>query len=179
MSTVPAKYSRVAICLHWVIAFLIALNVGGGFYLGKFASSADQQALALHYHASLGIVIFSLALIRLAWRLSHQPPALPASIPRWQQRASDVVHWALYVLMLTVPMTGFLFRTAGGHVVNFFGLANLPLFIHKNETLRTITGTLHVMMVWLLVALVVGHIAAALKHRFIDRDGVAERMLRW
>ena len=147
--------------------------------MAKFASSADAEAWALYYHASLGIIIFILAVIRLAWRLTHQPPALPANIPRWQQKTSDAVHWALYVLMLMVPMTGFLYRTAGGHVVSFFGLANLPLFIHKNETLRTITGTLHVMMVWLLVALVVGHVAAALKHRFIDRDGVAERMLQW
>jgi cytochrome b561 len=133
----------------------------------------------LSYHASLGTIIFALAFIRLAWRLSHQPPALPASIPRWQQMASHVVHWALYFLMLIVPMTGFLYRTAGGHVVSFFGFANLPLFVDKNETLRTITGTLHVIMVWVLIALVVGHIAAALKHRFIDRDGVAERMLQW
>jgi cytochrome b561 len=169
----------VAIGLHWAIGLLIVLNIGGGLYMDKFASSANDRDWALYYHASLGTVIFLLAFFRLAWRLSHQPPALPASIPRWQQMASDFVHWTLYVLMLIVPITGFLYQAAGGYVVSLFGVANLPLFVDKNQILRTTTGTLHVIMVWVLVALVVGHVAAALKHLLIDRDGVAERMLRW
>jgi cytochrome b561 len=177
VTTRSTSYSRVAITMHWSIALLIFLNIGLGFFMETFPKSAPGHDQVLFYHASFGTLIFGLAVFRLFWRATHRPPALPASIPSWQQRAAHGLHWLLYTLMFVVPLTGYLHRMAGGHPVSFFGLGNLPVLIGKDEPLRLLTDTLHVTLVWVLCILVVGHIGAALKHRFIDRDGVIQRML--
>ncbi|MFZ0869241.1 MAG: cytochrome b [Rhodanobacter sp.] len=174
----PASYTKVAIAMHWLIALLIFLNVGVGIYMGTFPKSAPGHDAVLFYHASIGSLIFMLAVFRLIWRSTHKPPALPASITSWQQTAAHTLHWVLYSLMLLVPLTGYMHRMAGGHQVSFFGLGYLPVLIGKDEQLRLLTDTLHVCLVWVLCILVIGHIGAALKHRLIDRDSVIQRMLR-
>jgi cytochrome b561 len=174
----PASYTKVAIAMHWLIALLIFLNVGVGIYMEGFPKSAPGHDAVLFYHASIGSLIFMLAVVRLIWRSTHRPPGLPASIASWQQTAAHTLHWVLYSLMLLVPLTGYMHRMAGGHPISFFGLGYLPVLIGKSEPLRLLTDTLHVCLVWVLCILVVGHIAAALKHRLIDRDDVLKRMLR-
>ncbi|QWT21342.1 cytochrome b [Bacillus sp. NP157] len=172
------SYSKVAIFLHWSIALLIFLNIGLGFFMGTFPKSNPWHDQVLFYHASFGTLIFLLAVARLAWRATHTPPALPSHIPSWQKTVAHGLHWVLYTLMLVVPMTGYMHRMAGGHPVSFFGIGYLPVLIGKDEPLRLLTDTLHVSLVWVLCILVAGHLAAALKHAFIDRDGVIQRMLR-
>jgi len=177
-TTQPATYTKVAIAMHWSIALLIFLNVALGFFMETFPKKAPGHDEVLFYHASFGTLIFLLAVFRLFWRSTHKPPALPSSIPAWQRGIAHALHWVLYSLMLLVPLTGYLHRMAGGHDVSFFGLGNLPVLIGKDEPLRLLTDTLHVSLVWVLCILVVGHIGAALKHRFFDRDSVIQRMLR-
>jgi len=174
----PTSYTKVAVTMHWLIAFLIFLNVGLGFFMETFPKKAPGHDEVLFYHASVGSLIFMLAVFRLFWRSTHTPPALPAHIPSWQQKTAHTLHWILYSLMLLVPLTGYLHRMAGGHPVSFFGIGFLPVLIGKDEPLRLLTDTLHVSLVWVLCILVVGHLGAALKHRLIDRDGVIQRMLR-
>jgi cytochrome b561 len=174
----PTSYTKVAIAMHWLIALLIFLNVSVGIYMESFPKSAPGHDAVLFYHASIGSLIFMLAVFRLIWRSTHKPPALSASIASWQQTAAHTLHWVLYSLMLLVPLTGYMHRMAGGHPVSFFGLGYLPVLIGKDEPLRLLTDTLHVCLVWVLCILVIGHIGAALKHRLIDRDGVIQRMLR-
>ncbi|HEY4092631.1 MAG TPA: cytochrome b [Luteibacter sp.] len=171
------SYTKVAIAMHWSIAILIFLNVFLGFLMETFPKSNPGHDQVLFYHASFGSLIFGLAVFRLFWRSTHKPPALPSHIPSWQQTIAHVLHWVLYTLMFVVPLTGYLHRMAGGHPVSFFGMGDLPVLIGKNEPLRLLTDTLHVTLVWVLCILVVGHIGAALKHRFIDRDRVIQRML--
>jgi len=177
-SAQPA-YTRVAVTLHWLIGFLIFMNFGLGLSMETFPKHTLQNDTLLFFHASTGSLIFMLAVARLLWRMTHRPMPLPASVVSWQVTASHVLHWTLYVLMLAVPLSGYVHRLAGAHPVNFFGLGVLPVFVGKNEPLRLITDTLHEALVWMLALLVLGHLAAALKHRFIDRDGVLGRMLRW
>lgn len=174
----PTSYTKVAVAMHWLIASLIFLNVGLGFFMETFPKSAPGHDTVLFYHASVGSLIFMTALFRLFWRSTHRPPALPAHIPSWQQKIAHTLHWVLYALMFLVPFTGYLHRMAGGHPVSFFGIGFLPVIIGKDEPLRLLTDTLHVALVWTLCILVVGHVGAALKHRFFDRDGVIQRMLR-
>lgn len=175
---VPASYTRVAISMHWLIAPLIFLNVVLGFYMASFPKTAPTHDQVLFYHASIGSLIFMLAVVRLVWRLTHRPPALSPTIATWQRGLAHALHWTLYVLMLIVPLSGYVHRLAGAHTVNFFGLGNLPVFIGKDEPLRLLTHTLHEALVWVLCVLVVGHIGAAAKHWLIDHDGVLQRMLR-
>jgi len=174
----PRSYTKVAVAMHWLIALLIFSNVGLGFFMETFPKKAPGHDEVLFYHASIGSLIFMLAVFRLVWRSTHKPPALPAHIPSWQQKTAHTLHWVLYSLMFLVPLTGYLHRMAGGHPVSFFGIGFLPVLIGKDEPLRLLTDTLHVCLVWTLCILVVGHIGAALKHRFFDRDSVIQRMLR-
>jgi cytochrome b561 len=177
--TTPAAYTRVAIVLHWLIALCIFINFGLGLYMETFPKHTPQNDSVLFFHASLGSLICMLAVLRLAWRLTHRPPELPASVVSWQVAASHALHWTLYVLMLVVPLTGYVHRLAGAHPVSFFGLFDLPVLVGRDEPLRLLTDTLHDSLVWVVAILVAGHLGAVVKHRFIDRDGVAGRMLRW
>jgi len=171
-------YNNPAVVFHWLIALCIFMNFFLGIYMETFPKHTPSNDAVLFYHASLGSLVFMLAVARLLWRMTHRPLPLPSSVAAWQATASHILHWTLYALMLAVPLSGFIHRQAGAHAVNFFGLGALPTLVEKNEPLRLFTDTLHETLVWVLAALVLGHLAAALKHRFIDRDGVAERMLR-
>ena len=172
----PWTYSKVAILMHWVMAPLILLNLVVGFFMETFANPSPERSNVLFWHASIGTVILGLAMLRMVWRLTHQPPPLPKTISKMQQIAAHSVHWALYLLILVQPISGYVHRMAGAHPVSFFGLFNLPVWIGKNEPLRHLTDVVHDSGAIILAVLVVGHIGVALKHRFIDRDAVMERM---
>jgi cytochrome b561 len=172
----PLSYTKGAILIHWAMAALILLNLSVGFVMETFANPSPQRNNVLFYHASIGILIFTLAIIRLGWRLTHQPPPLPDSISKLQRAAAHSLHWILYVLILVQPISGYMHRMAGAHPVSFFGLFNLPVLIGKNEPLRLLTDAIHDGGAIILAVLVAGHIGAALKHRFIDRDTVMQRM---
>jgi cytochrome b561 len=174
----PASYSRVAILMHWVMAFFILLNLSVGFFMETFANPSPQRNSVLFYHASIGVLIFALAVFRLGWRLTHQPPPLPQSISKAQQTAAHGLHWVLYGLIFLQPISGCVHRMAGAHPVSVFGLFYLPVLIAKNEPLRLFTDVVHDGGAIIIAILVAGHIGMALKHRFMDRDGVMQRMTR-
>jgi cytochrome b561 len=173
----PQAYTRVAIFMHWLVAALILLNLSVGFSMETLANPSPQRNNVLFYHASIGISILALAVFRLGWRLTHQPPSLPQSIPKPQRAAAHGLHWVLYLLVLVQPISGYMHRMAGAHMVSVFGLFNLPVLIGKNEPLRLLTDALHDGGGILLAMLVAGHIGVALKHRWIDRDSVMQRMI--
>jgi cytochrome b561 len=173
-----AGYTRLAILLHWAVGFLIFANIAGGFFMASFPKTDPIHDRTLFFHASVGALVFMLAVVRLGWRLSHRPSPLPPSLPAWQQMAAHSLHWLLYLLMFVIPLIGYLHRLAGAHPVSFFGIGDLPILIGRNEPFRVWTHSAHETLAWLLCGLLVLHLAAALKHRFIDRDGVAERMMR-
>ncbi|WP_423760402.1 cytochrome b [Burkholderia sp. NLJ2] len=174
--TINRAYGRFAVVMHWSIAVLILLNLSIGLYMDTFPHNSTRFNSILFYHASIGSLIFMLTVPRLLWRLTHTPPSLPSSIPKWQAQSANVLHWVLYLLLFLVPLAGYVHRLAGAHAVSFFGLVNLPVFIGRDEPLRLLTDTLHRALVLTLALLLVSHIAAAMKHKFVDQDGVAERM---
>ncbi|MGA2189577.1 MAG: cytochrome b [Steroidobacteraceae bacterium] len=173
----PPSYTKVAVYLHWVMALFILLNLSVGFFMETFANPSPQRNNVLFYHASIGMLIFVLAVLRLGWRLAHRPPPMPQSISKAQQTAAHGLHWVLYLLILVQPISGYVHRMAGNHLVSFFGLFNLPVLIGKNEPLRLLTDTIHDSGAIIIAILVAGHIAAALKHRLFDRDLVLQRMI--
>lgn len=175
-STNATTYARFAVVMHWSIAILIMLNLSIGLYMDTFPHNSTNFNGILFYHASIGSLIFMLTIPRLLWRMTHTPPALPASLPKWQASAAHVLHGVLYLLLFLVPLVGYMHRLAGGHPVNFFGLGELPVFLTRDEPLRLLTDTLHRALVLTLALLLVAHVGAALKHKLINRDGVAERM---
>ena len=169
-------YTRTAKGLHWLIALLMLGLLGLGFYMHDLPLSPQKLQLYA-WHKWAGVTVFLLVIVRLAWRVTHQPPPLPAGMPRWQQWAAQATHLLLYVLMLAIPLSGWLMRSAKGFQTVWFGVLLLPDLLAKDKALGDLLATLHMSLNLLLVALLVAHVGASLKHHFIDRDDVLLRML--
>lgn len=170
------RYTAMAIALHWLTALLIFTAFPLGVYMHELALSPLKLQLA-SYHKWLGVTIFLLTVARLAWRATHTPPPLPETIPLWQQRAAHGLHFLLYVLLLAIPLTGWLMSSAKGFPVVYFGLVQLPDLVGKDKVLGDLLAEVHEILNLGLLALVGMHIAAALKHHFIEHDATLRRML--
>ncbi len=172
------RYDAVASTLHW----LSALCVCAGFALGLFMTGLALSPAKLRYygwHKWIGITVFLLAVLRLAWRGRRAPPPWPAAMPRWQQRAARIVHRALYALLIVVPLSGCLYSSATGVSVVYLGVVPLPNLVPKDKALAGALLVVHQSLNATLALFVVLHVAAAGKHQWIDRDGLMARMLPW
>jgi cytochrome b561 len=176
MSTSVERYSNTAIALHWLIALLIFISFPLGLYMSEMKLSPTKLQL-FSYHKWIGVTVFVLAIGRLIWRATHRPPALPDSIPRLQQIASHIVHGFLYALLFAIPISGWLMSSAKGFKTVLFGVIPLPDLIGKDKELGKLLELVHQSLNYFLLLLVVLHVAALIKHRFIDRDDVLTRML--
>ena len=168
-------YTRTAIALHWLTVALIAT----GFTLGKWMVGlpiAPQTLRIYAYHKWIGITVFLVTIARLAWRYTHPVPPL-AGLPAWQRRAAAASHVSLYVLMLAVPVSGWLFSSASGVQVIYFGLIALPNLVPRDDALAATLKSAHFALNFTLLALVLVHAGAALRHHFVERDRVLLRML--
>ncbi|MFO1312553.1 MAG: cytochrome b [Burkholderiales bacterium] len=171
-----SRYGRVAIALHWTSALLIAAGAGLGLTMVGLPFTPDKLRWYA-WHKWIGITVFLVALARLAWRWRVPPPPGAATTPRWQARAARIVHALLYALMLAVPLSGWLYSSSTGVSVSYLGVVPLPNLVPKDKALASALLRLHQSLNALLAAAVALHVAAALKHRFVDRDGVLSRML--
>jgi cytochrome b561 len=168
------RYSLTAIALHWLLALLIVGAFGMGLYMTDLGMSVTRLKL-YNWHKWAGTTILALSALRLLWRLGHRPPDdLPA--PRWQQQASHLTHGALYLLFFAVPLVGWAYSSAAGFPIVWFGVLPLPDFVPKDKALAELIKPWHGDLAWALAVLVVLHVAAALKHHVIDRDGLLQRM---
>jgi cytochrome b561 len=173
------RYSNTAIALHWLIALLIFVAFPLGLYMSDLQLSPTKLQL-FSYHKWIGITVLILAVVRLGWRVTHTPPALPDSIAKLQQIASNIVHGFLYVLLFVIPFSGWLMSSAKGFKTVLFGVLPLPDLIGKDKELGKLLELVHQSLNYVLLLLVVLHVAALIKHRFIDRDEVLTRMLpKW
>jgi cytochrome b561 len=171
-------YTKTAIMLHWLIALMIFTAVLMGFYVTSLSVS-PQKLKWIAWHKWLGVSIFFLMLFRLGWRLRHPAPELPLSMPLWERQMATAVHIMLYVLMLCIPLSGWLFSSAAGFPVVFLGYFQLPDLVAKNRELALFFKQAHLLFNLMLLGLLGGHIGAALKHHFVLHDGILIRMLPW
>ena len=174
----PAHYSGTAIALHWLIAAAVFATFPLGLYLADLSLSPRRLAL-VSYHQWIGVTVFALMIVRLAWRLTHRPPPPPPATPAWQRRAATLAHWVLYALLLAIPLSGWLHSSAGGMSIAYLDLWMLPDLVGEDATLADALKLAHKSLNFALLALVVVHVAAALKHHFVDRDGLLARMWPW
>lgn len=170
------KYSKIAILFHWVIAILIATNV----LLASLADDLSRSASAvfMNPHKAIGISILVLSVARLLWRLGHRPPPLPSKVAGLQAFAGHAVHVLFYVLMIAVPLTGWLMVAASDRAppIDFFGLFTIDSPIGKSELLSELGHEGHELLVTPLIILIGLHVAGALKHQFVDRLPFIQRM---
>lgn len=176
-------YDKPVIALHW----LMAAGIVGVFSLGLYMTSLSFSPDKLRYyswHKWGGVTIFMLAIVRVAYRLfwhkAWEMKLLAASaLPRWQELTARGAHYLLYLLLVAIPLSGWLMSSAKGVSTVYLGLWPLPDLIGKNAELGMSLLDVHVFLNWLMAFLVAAHVGAALKHHFIDRDGVLSRMLPW
>lgn len=173
-ATTASRYSSTAIGLHWVLALAIIGSFSFGLYMTDLPVS-PQRLRYYNYHKWAGACILALSALRLLWRLTHRPPAdLP--MPAWQQRAAHATHQLLYVLFFAVPLVGWAYSSAAGYPVVVFGVLPLPDFVPVDKDLAALIKPFHKYLAFTMAALVLVHVAGALKHHFLDRDGLLARM---
>jgi cytochrome b561 len=170
------KYSKVAILFHWVIALLIGTNI----WLANYAEDLPRAARAAYMnpHKAIGISILLLSIGRILWRLSHRPPALPKKIAGWQAKAGHAAHIAFYILMIVMPLTGWLMIGANGKAapVDYFGLFTIDMAVGKNAMIAGAAHEGHELLAWPFIVLIGLHVLGALKHQFLDKLAFIQRM---
>jgi cytochrome b561 len=171
------RYTRTAIALHWLTALLVVVGFVIGLIMTDIPGLTMMKLKYFSWHKWIGISVFLLMITRLCWRMQHPAPVLPAVVPVWQVRASNWMHAILYGLLFVIPLSGYFYSLAAGVQVVYFGVLPLPVLIAKNDALKQILVQVHAVLNYTLAALVAVHVVAALKHQFIDRDGVLARML--
>jgi cytochrome b561 len=196
MGTERSRYSLVAILLHWAIALGIIVMIPLGWWMSDHVTDPSQIARvfkAFQLHKSIGLTILVFSVLRLIWRLTHRFPELPEHMPGWEKAAARISHVLLYALIIVMPLTGWIYVSAGWNVqmnapfpvpTFWFGLFQWPhipgLAEASNATRASAAGTsmaIHSKLAWGAIILVALHAAAALKHHFFDRDDVLARMV--
>lgn len=176
MDAVHARYTGTAIALHWVVALLLLGQFAFGLLLDDIPRGTPARGYYVNLHKSTGILIGLLILLRLGWRLTHIPPALPESTPPWQRRAARLSHALLYLCMLALPLSGYLASNFSRHGVKFFNLVRWAPWGPNDQTLYAVFNGTHRLAALLLALLVAVHVLAVAKHMLVDRDGLLLRM---
>lgn len=169
----PKQFNLLAQLLHWTMAAAILTMLFIGVAM---MTSLTWRPRLLDLHQPLGIAILLLATVRLVNRLRHGAPALPADIPRWQAISAEASHWVLYALMFSLPLLGWGVRSAGGWPVTMFPGVTLPPIAPTHPVLYAVLRDAHGLLAWLLFAVVLMHLSAALMHAWVRRDGVFSTM---
>jgi cytochrome b561 len=167
------RYSTVAIWLHWLIAFLVIANIVIGIAsepLGKAISGV------MGIHKSIGLTVLALSVLALLWRLTHTRPPLPGTMSSGMKAAASLMHGVLYVLMILLPLSGWLMSSAGPRPLNWFNLIDIPKFAVQRGDAIVSAASFHGALGLIFGALAVGHIGAALWHHFVRRDLLITRM---
>jgi cytochrome b561 len=177
LASVPhsERYTRTAILLHWLIALAVVAQFTWGWWMqGIPKQPPGMRVDAFNLHKSVGLTLLALMTLRLLWRWRHPAPSLPA-MPQWQLRLAHFNHALIYVALFAQPLAGYLGSVYSGYPVKVFGVT-LPAWGQSDPALKQFFGAAHLVVSWVLAGAIGLHVAAALKHAFVDRDGLLSRM---
>lgn len=174
LKNTSTHFGLVAISLHWIIAFLIIGLLCLGLYMVDLPLGLTKLKL-YGWHKEYGLLVLGLAIVRICWRIINTTPLL--ALPWWEKFAARAMHWAFYGFMFAMPITGWLMSSAANISVSFFGLVTLPNLIAPNEDLRHFFKECHELLAYALIAAILFHVAAALKHHYINKDEILRRMI--
>jgi cytochrome b561 len=169
------SYGSIAKFFHWLIALCVVVLLVLGFIMGAFKNKALNDALYM-IHKSIGLLVLLLMLLRIAWRFFNVEKQL-VYLPLWQKRAARSVHELLYLILIVMPLSGWILTVSEGNAPTFFTLFTVPLPLAKDKAIADIADDTHKTLAWVILALVSLHILAALKHYFYDKDSVLQQML--
>lgn len=170
------RYTGIAQLFHWVTAALIFSTIPIAWVMANMPEHARSRDTLFMLHKSLGLTILAIVALRLAWRAFNPAPKLDGMIARWEELSSHVSHWLLYIILVGMPVSGFIMSAASGYPNIFFGFV-LPSF-GKNQGLMQIGGLIHMVIgQWMLYTLIIIHVGATVWHTAVRRDLVLDRML--
>ena len=170
------QWGSISKLLHWLVVLLILVMAWIGLTMGDLPNGPDKIA-TYALHKSIGITILVLVLLRLGWRLYAGAPAPVPGTPSWQDRIASLTHWALYALLLAMPISGWVLNSSSGFPLQWFGLVNLPAIAGRDQDVHELAENMHETLFWILITLVVLHAAAAFYHHLFQRDATLARML--
>lgn len=172
----PERWGAVSQAFHWISVVLLVAIAAIGLTMEDLPNSPDKiRIYALH--KSLGLTLLGVVVLRLLWRLARPVPGDVPGLSIAVRRAASAVHWGLYAMMIAMPLSGWLLNSAEGYPLQWFKLVNLPAIAPESEDLADLAENLHENGFWVLVALVAGHVFAALYHHVFLGDGTLHRML--
>lgn len=177
LKNTSTSYGTVTKLFHWIMAIMIIGVVTVGFIMTRLAPSDFKWSLYGN-HKATGVVLLSLIPLRILWRLFSKIPKLPETVPSWQRLAAHANIFLLYVLMVVMPLSGFLMSVMSGRSIDMFGLFTIEGF-EKNQALSSQAHEIHMTIAWGIAGLIVLHTLGALYHHFIRKDNVLKRMLPW
>ena len=176
-SDAAGRYTKLAITLHWIIVVLVLTQIGLGLYMTDIPRGTPERSFFYNLHKSIGLTTAIVVFIRIWWRAKNPPPPLPASVSSWQVQASKISHALLYVCLVIMPVAGFSASQFTKFGVTYFGLFKIPPMGPENKGIYEILQGIHKVTAGVLMVLITIHVAAALKHLLVDKDGVFQRML--
>jgi cytochrome b561 len=180
MATAPdlVRYSRVAAWLHWIIAALIVLNLLLGFFHEDF--DKPVRAAMMNVHKATGLTILALTLARLGWRLAHRPPPFDPVMKGWEAGLARTVHWLFYLLLVALPLSGWILVSTNGRATGWFGLFQVaPLPVSRAEDVHDLFEEVHELLGYGVLVLLALHLAGALKHHLEGHRHLVGRMALW
>lgn len=169
-------YSAPARALHWLMAILILLTIPAGLIMVQEGLERSVQNALFIFHKNVGVALLILVLLRLFWRWRSPPPPKPASLPALQAKAAELSHAGLYVLMIAVPVAGYVRVKAGGFPIESLDALNMPSLVPRSDALAEVAKMVHYGAGLAIMALIALHVGAALFHGIVKRDGIFSRM---
>lgn len=173
----PVAYDPVARALHWLIAGLAVIVVTIGWAMPDTPRNTPSRELLYLLHRSLGLCILVAMLFRAWWRRRRPPPPLPATLARLEAWMAHATHFLLYLAFIAMPLAGYVNAAAAGHPVSFFGLIEIPPWLPESGRVSQVAIAVHLLGQYVIYLLVAAHVAGALYHGLLRRDGVLDRML--
>lgn len=170
-------YTGGAIALHWIIAALISGGFALGWAMTRIPGITPDKLRFYSWHKWIGVTALAFAVLRILWRLTHRAPPLPDSMGIWSRRAAHAGHFTLYALMIAIPVSGYLYSSASNIPVVYLGIVPLPPIIAPDPVHKIWFKSIHIALDYGLLALVIGHVAAAVKHHWLDGNGLLYRMM--
>lgn len=175
------RYGALTILFHWLLAILVISNIIIGLYIVSLPDVGfnKDKVLVIFTHKEIGVLVLVLVIPRLLWRTLNVVPTLPSHLPAWQAFIAHAVHWILYGFMFAMPISGWLMSSSAGFTVSFMDTFHLPNLVSTNQNLIPFYISVHKWIAYGLIATMILHISAALRHHFLFRDEILVRMLKW
>jgi cytochrome b561 len=175
LKSTETRWGSIAQAIHWLMAVAIIGNGVVGLIMDEMPRGMTKlNTFAIH--KSIGLTVLALLILRVSWRLFDRKPT-DEPMPRWQRLAARATHGILYLLMLAIPLSGWIYNSAHGYPLQWFKWFNLPALVEKNQALSDIAGESHEILFWVIVVVLVAHVGGALVHHWLERDNTFLRML--